>query len=133
KAGDIPFSGPDSTQYRGTTAAPEFPKNMEWVNTNHPLSLRELRGKVILLDFWTYGCINCYHILPGLEKLKKDFGNALVIIGVHSAKFQSSGKIQNIRQAVLRWKIKHPVVNDKDFKIWDEYKIRAWPTLVLID
>jgi thiol-disulfide isomerase/thioredoxin len=117
----------------GTTTAPEFPKNMQWVNTDRPLSLRDLRGKVVLLDFWTYGCINCYHILPGLDKLKREFGDALVIIGVQSAKFPSSGKVQNIRQAVLRWGIKHPVVNDKNFKIWKEYGIRAWPTLVLID
>jgi thiol-disulfide isomerase/thioredoxin len=123
----------DSSQYTGTTMAPEFPKNMQWVNTKHPLSLKDLRGKVVLLDFWTYGCINCYHILPGLEKLKKDFGDTLVIIGVQSAKFPSSGKVQNIHQAVLRWGIQHPVVNDKNFKIWKEYGIRAWPTLVLID
>jgi thiol-disulfide isomerase/thioredoxin len=106
---------------------------MQWVNTKHPLSLKELRGKVVLLDFWTYGCINCYHILPSLEKLKKDFSNKLVIIGVQSAKFSSSGKVQNLRQAVQRWGITHPVVNDKNYKIWKEYGIQAWPTLVLID
>ncbi len=124
---------PDSSQYRGTITAPEFPKNMQWLNTDRPLSLKELRGKVVLLDFWTYGCINCYHIIPDLEKLEEDFPNTLVIIGVQSAKFASSGEIQNLRQAVLRWGLKHPVVNDKDFKIWNEYAIHAWPTLVLID
>src|SRR5690625_5030415 len=68
--------GPDSSKYIGTVQAPEFPKNMQWINTNHPLSLKKLRGKVVLLDFWTYGCINCYHIIPALEKLKEEFGNA---------------------------------------------------------
>ena len=123
----------DSSKYRGTITAPEFPKGLQWINTDRPLSLKELRGKVVLLDFWTYGCINCYHVFPDLEKLEKDFPNTLVVIGVHSAKFHASGKTNNIKEAVLRFGLTHPVVNDKDFKIWKEYNINAWPSFALID
>ncbi len=122
----------DSSMYKGTVNAPEFPKGLTWINTSHPLTLKELRGKVVLLDFWTYGCINCYHVFPDLKKLEEDFPNTLVIIGVHSAKFQSSKLTNNIRQAVLRFGLTHPVVNDRDFKIWNSYAIRAWPSFALI-
>ena len=123
----------DSSKYRGTITAPEFPKGLQWINTDRPLSLKELRGKVVLLDFWTYGCINCYHVMPALKKLEEDFPNTLVVIGVHSAKFKASGNIQNLKEAVLRFGLDHPVVNDKDFKIWKEYNINAWPSFALID
>lgn len=123
----------DTSRYVGTVNAPEFPKGMQWLNTNRPLSLKELRGKIVLLDFWTYGCINCYHVFPDLKRLEKEFPNTLVVIGVHSAKFKRSGETQNIRQAILRFGLDHPVVNDKDFKIWKSYTIRAWPSFVLID
>lgn len=124
----------DSTsKYIGTQPAPEFPKNVQWLNTTHPLTLKQLRGKVVLLDFWTYGCINCYHVIPDLKKLEKDFPESLVIIGVHSAKFQASKETSNIRNAILRFGLEHPVVNDRNFKIWDSYGIRAWPSFVLID
>ncbi len=123
----------DSSKYRGTITAPEFPKGLQWINTDRPLSLKELRGKVVLLDFWTYGCINCYHVFPELKKLEEDFPNTLVVIGVHSAKFHASGETQNIKEAVLRFGLTHPVINDKDFKVWKEYTIKAWPSFALID
>ncbi|HKJ31229.1 MAG TPA: thioredoxin-like domain-containing protein [Balneolales bacterium] len=123
----------DSSKYVGKIHAPEFPKGMQWLNTDRPLSLKELRGKIVLLDFWTYGCINCYHVFPDLKRLEKEFPNTLVVIGVHSAKFKSSGETKNIKQAILRFGLDHPVVNDKDFKIWKSYAIRAWPSFVLID
>jgi len=65
--------------------APEFPVDAEWVNTDQPLSLRQLRGKVVLLDFWTYGCINCLHILPDLKRLESAFARDLVVLGIHTA------------------------------------------------
>lgn len=126
-------SVPDTSKYVGKIPAPEFPKGMQWMNTQRPLSLKELRGKIVLLDFWTYGCINCYHVFPTLKKLENEFPNTLVVIGVHSAKFKSSGETKNIRQAILRFKLDHPVVNDRNFKIWKSYHIRAWPSFVLID
>lgn len=119
------------TMYQGN--APEFPKNMEWLNTDHPLSLKELHGKIVLLDFWTYCCINCMHIIPDLKKLEHKYTDELVVIGVHSAKFLTEQGTDNIRQAILRYDLEHPVVNDKDFKIWKSYGAQGWPTLVLID
>ncbi len=113
--------------------APEFPLGLEWMNTKTPLKLRELRGKIILLDFWTFCCINCMHILPDLEKLEKKYPNQLVVIGVHSAKFNAEKDSKNIREAMMRYHIKHPVVNDNQHKIWDAYMVNAWPTFRLID
>ena len=98
-------------------SCPEFPEGMQWLNTDKPLRLADLRGKVVLLDFWTYCCINCMHIIPELTALEKKYAE-LVVIGVHSAKFQNEGDVANIRQAILRYEIQHPVVNDRDFHIW---------------
>jgi thiol-disulfide isomerase/thioredoxin len=113
--------------------APEFPPGLQWLNTDTPLTIAGLRGKVVLLDFWTYCCINCLHILPELKALEEKYPNALVVIGVHSAKFVNERDTENIRQAILRYDIEHPVVNDHEFRIWRSYTVRAWPTLVLID
>ncbi len=105
----------------------------EWVNTAGPLSLDDLRGRFVLLDFWTYCCINCMHVLPELKKLEHAFPTELVVIGVHSAKFEGERVSENIRQAALRYEIEHPVVNDAEMTIWRRYGARSWPTLVLID
>lgn len=105
----------------------------EWFNTSHALDLSELRGKVVLLDFWTYCCINCMHILPDLKFLEEKYGNQLVVIGVHSAKFDNEKDSQNIRNAMLRYEIEHPVVNDSEMLIWRRFGTRAWPTVALID
>lgn len=119
--------------FEGEINAPDFPAGMEWLNTEKQLSLRELRGKIVLLDFWTYCCINCIHIIPDLKKLEAKYANQLVVVGVHSAKFTTEKGTDNIRQAILRYEIEHPVVNDRDFEIWNSYTARAWPTLVLIN
>jgi thiol-disulfide isomerase/thioredoxin len=119
--------------FEGEVNAPETPAGLEWLNTEKPLSLRELRGKIVLLDFWTYCCINCMHIIPDLKKLEAKYANQLVVIGVHSAKFTTEKGTDNIRQAILRYEIEHPVVNDRDFEIWQQFGTRAWPTLVLIN
>ncbi|MCS7208965.1 MAG: thioredoxin-like domain-containing protein [Fimbriimonadales bacterium] len=122
----------EGQRMEGTLNAPDFPEGLQWLNTDRPLSLRELRGKVVLLDFWTYCCINCMHILPDLKKLERKYADALVVIGVHSAKFFTEQQTENIRQAILRYDIEHPVVNDHQMIMWQQYGVRAWPTLVLI-
>lgn len=113
--------------------APELAGGKSWLNTDKPLSIAGLRGKVILLDFWTYGCINCIHIIPDLKRLEAKYGNNLVVIGVHSAKFVNESETENIRKIILRYELEHPIVNDADFKIWNAYAVRAYPTQVLID
>jgi DNA-binding beta-propeller fold protein YncE len=113
--------------------AAELNGGESWLNTAKPLSLAALKGKVVLLDFWTYGCINCIHIIPDLKRLEEKYPNELVIIGVHSAKFENEGETENIRKIILRYGIEHPVVNDADFRIWNAYGIIAYPGLVLID
>lgn len=117
----------------GKVRAPELNGGTSWLNTDKPLSLQALRGKVVLLDFWTYGCVNCMHIIPDLKKLEAKYANQLVVIGVHSAKFDNEGKTENIRKIILRYELEHPVVNDSEFNIWNQYAVRAYPTLVLID
>src|SRR5215204_1394933 len=122
-----------STRERGRVRAPELEGGRGWLNTDKPLSLAGLRGKVVLLDFWTYGCVNCMHVIPDLERLEEKYPTELVVIGVHSAKFENEKETENIRRIVLRYGLEHPVVNDADFRIWNSYAVRAWPTLVLID
>ena len=113
--------------------APEFPSGLTWLNSDKALSVKGLRGKVVLLDFWTYGCINCIHIIPDLKRLEAKYPNELVVIGVHSAKFATESDAGNLRQAVMRYGLEHPVVSDTNLRIWNEYAVRAWPTQVLID
>jgi thiol-disulfide isomerase/thioredoxin len=113
--------------------APELNGHRGWLNTDKPLLLSALKGKVVLLDFWTYGCINCIHIIPELKKLEAKYPNQLVVIGVHSAKFENEKETENIRRIILRYEIEHPIVNDADFKIWNSYRVNAWPTRILID
>jgi thiol-disulfide isomerase/thioredoxin/DNA-binding beta-propeller fold protein YncE len=120
-------------QSRSQVHAPEFPPDLQWLNTDTPLTIAGLRGKVVLLDFWTYCCINCMHVIPDLKALEEKYPNELVVIGVHSAKFSNEREADNIRQAILRYEIEHPVVNDHEFRIWQSYGVRSWPTLALID
>jgi thiol-disulfide isomerase/thioredoxin len=118
--------------------APDFPAELAWLNVDPAaggkLSLSDLRGKIVLLDFWTYCCINCLHVIPDLKYLEEKYaGRPLVVIGVHSAKFTNEKDVANIREAVLRYQVEHPVVADSEFTVWQQYAVRAWPTLVMID
>lgn len=116
--------------------APDFPTGLDWLNVDQPLTLQDLRGKVVLLDFWTYGCINCIHMIPVLKQLEAKYTDALAVVGVHSAKFANEGETENIRQIVQRYGLTHPVINDSSFAVWNEYQqygVNAWPTFVVID
>src|SRR5947209_5166791 len=124
----------DGQKADATEAAPDLDGGVAWLNTAGPISIhKDLKGKVVILDFWTLCCINCIHIMPDLAKLEKKYPNELVVIGVHSPKFENEKDTKSIRKAVLRYQIEHPVVNDADHAIWDRYDVDAWPTMVLID
>src|SRR5262249_6919567 len=112
---------------------PAWPQNLVWLNTAGPIELHDLRGKFVLLDFWTYCCINCMHILPELHKLEQAWPKNLVVIGVHSAKFSTEQQTPNILAAIQRYKIEHPVINDAQHQLWQAFGVDVWPTVVLID
>lgn len=111
--------------------APEFPPT-QWI-FSEPIKLASLRGKIVLLDFWTYSCINCIHSLEEIKRLEEKWKNELIVLGIHSGKFPNEHNLQNLKNAVLKYKITHPVANDSNFQIWELYGISAWPSFVLID
>jgi thiol-disulfide isomerase/thioredoxin len=113
--------------------APSLDGGAAWINTAGPIELKQLRGKFVLLDFWTYCCINCMHILPVLKKLEHTYPDNLVVIGVHSAKFETERDSKNITDAVLRYEVEHPVINDNEHNLWDKFGVQSWPSLLLID
>ncbi|HEX5204110.1 MAG TPA: NHL domain-containing thioredoxin family protein [Actinoplanes sp.] len=113
--------------------APEL-RGHGWLNTGgKDLTLADLRGKVVLLDFWTYGCINCLHVLDELRPVEQKYGDALVIIGVHSPKFVHEQNHEALAAAVERYGVHHPVIDDADMHLWQQYAAKAWPTLAVID
>jgi sugar lactone lactonase YvrE len=112
--------------------APELDGAGGWIGSG-PLSLAQLRGKVVLLDFWTLACVNCQRVIEELRGLERRFGDALVTIGVHSPKFPHEHEHAAVADAVARHRIEHPVLDDPEMTTWDAYAVKAWPTLVLVD
>ena len=130
----LAFLAPTASAQTSVKAPPLEP-NLGWINTDHPLALdKGLRGQIVVLDFWTYCCINCMQVLPELEKIEHRYADEpVIVVGVHSAKHDREGDPDAVRNAVLRYDIKHPVVVDDDFGIWRRYGVHAWPTMVIID
>ncbi len=123
-----------------STAAPQqtpnappldLPADLDWLNVPGPLSPDALRGKVVILDFWTYGCINCIHVAEELRVLEERFGDRLVVIGVHSPKFDHEKNLEGLRSTIVRLDRRHPIVNDPDWRLMERYGVRAWPTLAV--
>ena len=113
--------------------APELDGALAWLNVDRPLTLRELRGQVVVLDFWTYCCINCMHVIPTLRAIEHALaGEPLVVIGVHSAKFAEEKDPERIAEAVARYQVEHPIAVDDSMRIWRAFAVRSWPTLVVI-
>ncbi|KAK3199437.1 hypothetical protein Dsin_022852 [Dipteronia sinensis] len=123
----------DVEKRKSTTIVPEFPTKLDWLNTAPLQFRRDLKGKVVVLDFWTYCCINCMHVLPDLEFLEKKYKDMpFAVVGVHSAKFDNEKDLEAIRNAVLRYGITHPVVNDGDMNLWRELGVNSWPTFSVV-
>lgn len=117
----------------GLVRAPEIDRaGFQWFNVERPLSLRSVRGRIVILDFWTFCCVNCMHVLPALRRVEEAFPHEVVVIGVHSPKFPAERDAANLRHAIARYEVRHPVVHDPALTLWKEYAVRAWPTLVLI-
>ena len=117
----------------GSTSAPEFKEGLDWINTGgREIRLADLRGRVVLLDFWTYGCINCRHVQPRLRALEERFPDTLTVIGVHSGKFAHERITVNLAAACDRQNVVHAVVNDRQYRIWRSFDVTAWPTVALV-
>lgn len=113
--------------------APELAGAGGWIGTDGPLTLRGLRGRFVLLDFWTSCCVNCLHVLDELRPLEQRFADVLVVVGVHSPKFAHEADHGALLDAVERYEVHHPVLDDPELRTWSQYAVRAWPTLVLVD
>jgi thiol-disulfide isomerase/thioredoxin len=105
-----------------------------WLNTGGiDLTLADFRGKIVLVDFWTFCCINCLHVLDELRAIEEKYADVLVIVGVHSPKFEHEKDPDALAAAVERYGVAHPVLDDPDLKTWDAYTAKAWPTLAVVD
>ena len=114
-------------------AAPEFTGLTNWQNSG-PLTIAGLRGKVVLVNFWTYGCVNCVNTLPHVTKLYAKYKDkGLVIVGVHTPEFDYEADSRNVASAVKERKIKYPVAIDSERRTWRAYGNRYWPAIYLID
>ncbi|MFF3542724.1 NHL domain-containing thioredoxin family protein [Streptomyces platensis] len=119
---------------RARVRAPELTGKGGWLNTgNKDLTLSDLRGRIVVLDFWTFCCVNCLHVLDELRELEERHRDTVVIIGVHSPKFVHEAEHQAVIDAVERYGVEHPVLDDPELTTWKQYAVRAWPTLVVID
>jgi thiol-disulfide isomerase/thioredoxin len=113
--------------------APEL-ENSVWLNVDRPLRLQDLRGKVVLLDMWTFGCINCQHVIPSLRSWYQDYKDqGLVVIGNHFPEFQYESELGNLKDAIQRLDVPYPVAQDNDGNTWRAYDNHYWPSLYLID
>jgi len=113
-------------------AAPEF-ANGNWINSD-PLTLEKLRGRVVLVEFWTFGCYNCRNTLPSVKDWDTRYRDrGLTIVGVHTPETDSEYNIDKVRREVPALAIKYPVVTDNDYKTWKAYGVEAWPTIVVLD
>ncbi|WP_431780649.1 NHL domain-containing thioredoxin family protein [Streptomyces chumphonensis] len=129
-----PAPTPAPASRRARVRAPELVGKGGWLNTGgEDLTLADLRGRIVLLDFWTFCCVNCLHVLDELRELEEKHRDTLVIVGVHSPKFAHEAEHRAVVDAVERYGVAHPVLDDPELATWKQYAVRAWPTLVVID
>jgi thiol-disulfide isomerase/thioredoxin len=124
----------DSAPRRVRVRAPELIGRGGWLNTGgRQYTLADLRGRIVVLDFWTFCCINCLHVLDELRELEEKHRDTVVVVGVHSPKFAHEAEHGAVADAVERYGVEHPVLDDPELATWKQYAVRAWPTLVVID
>ncbi|MGW9070842.1 NHL domain-containing thioredoxin family protein [Streptomyces yangpuensis] len=129
-----PAPTPAPAPRRARVRAPELIGKGGWINTGgKDLKLADFRGRALILDFWTFCCINCLHVLDELRELEEKHRDTVVIVGVHSPKFVHEAEHAAVVDAVERYEVHHPVLDDPELATWKQYAVRAWPTLVVID
>ncbi|MFB8395065.1 NHL domain-containing thioredoxin family protein [Streptomyces yangpuensis] len=129
-----PAPTPAPAPRRARVRAPELIGKGGWINTGgKDLKLADFRGRTLILDFWTFCCINCLHVLDELRELEEKHRDTVVIVGVHSPKFVHEAEHAAVVDAVERYEVHHPVLDDPELATWKQYAVRAWPTLVVID
>jgi thiol-disulfide isomerase/thioredoxin len=122
----------DAAETQTNPTAAEFAAGT-WINSE-PLTLKSLRGRVVLIEFWTFGCYNCRNTLPFVKRWHESYSDkGLTIVGVHSPEFAGERNIDNVRREVGSLGIKYPVVTDNDYETWKAYNVEAWPTLFVLD
>ncbi|MCM3900936.1 MAG: redoxin domain-containing protein [Pyrinomonadaceae bacterium] len=127
-----PFRIISTHQGPDLSTAPELTPG-DWINSE-PLTLKDLRGRVVLIDFWTFGCYNCRNTLPFVKRWDDRYREkGFTVIGVHSPEFDHERQVENLRREVASLGIRYPVVSDNDYRTWDSYNVAAWPTVVLLD
>jgi thiol-disulfide isomerase/thioredoxin len=115
-----------------SVTAPELAAG-DWINSE-PLKLKDLRGRVVLIEFWTFGCYNCRNTLPFAKRWDNNYREkGLTVIGVHSPEFDYERKVEDLRGEVVSLGIRYPVVTDNDYQTWEAYNVNGWPTAFLLD
>ena len=127
-----PFGSSAEYKSSESATAPELASG-DWINSE-PIKLTDLRGRVVLIEFWTFGCINCRNTLPFVKSWDDRYrAKGLTVIGVHSPEFDEERKVEHLRREVASLGIRYPVVTDNDYQTWKAYKVEAWPTVFLLD
>ncbi|MFM0209605.1 thioredoxin family protein [Paraburkholderia sediminicola] len=128
-----PAASPTANQVTNGTAAPEFTGIDKWLNSD-PLTMQQLRGKVVLVDFWTYTCINCIHVLPYVKTWNQKYKDqGLVVVGVHTPEYPFERSTDNVKTAIKRFDITFPVAQDNNYATWRAYDNEYWPAFYLVD
>jgi thiol-disulfide isomerase/thioredoxin len=128
-----PFRSSSSAYKSSESATAPDLATGNWINSE-PLELKDLRGRVVLIEFWTFGCYNCRNTLPFIKGWHDRYGeNGLTVIGVHSPEFDEERNVEHLRREVGSLRISYPVVTDNDYQTWNAYNVEAWPTIFLLD
>ena len=131
---DVSIESVSSPRRQARVRAPELVGAGGWINTGgRAYGIKDFRGRILVLDFWTFCCVNCLHVLAELRPLEARFADVLDVVGVHSPKFAHEAEHGAVVAAVERYEVQHPVLDDPDLATWSQYAVRAWPTLCVVD